>query len=209
MIRTRWQWSLVRTRRHRRPPPSDRVCEKVEPQLIKLYGRLFDHSPQISVHLFASLPFPPSLASDSPNSSMFPILNLFQRDPCPERDTCKRPNCIFSHDPNTPQTPTPRILVESPPQVVPSGSGSGTSTPSSSRIATPRSSTQSQSQGKRGFSSPLSPSLKAGGSSAAGPSTGEPPRKLQRVGTAQKPVAIPTATTTSVSLRRLSEQYMC
>ncbi|KAH8105875.1 Rexo1 protein [Cristinia sonorae] len=125
---------------------------------------------------------------------MFPTLGLFQRIPCPERSSCKRPNCIFSHDPNTVQPPAVRIPVDSP---LPSASPS-TSTPSSSNTATPvrmPPTAPSKVVTKRPIDSTVS--SVASGSGGVTRSTDEPPKKLQRVGTLQKPVAIPTATTTS------------
>lgn len=115
---------------------------------------------------------------------MFPVKGLFAALPCPDKQACRRPVCLFSHDQNANETQLVHIPVDAPKE-----------TPaSSSTLVQPR--TRSSVPNKR----PLTSSL-AASSSSTNVSTvaAEPPRKLQRTGPTKKPVAVPTATHTSVS----------
>ncbi|OBZ70194.1 RNA exonuclease 3 [Grifola frondosa] len=114
---------------------------------------------------------------------MFPTLGLFQSLPCPDKQQCRRLNCIYSHRPDITQTPVVHIPVDTP---------KATPQPASTFVAStskvqqsPKSSTSIPA--KRTISSPL----------RAGTSNGtvvvEPPRKLQRTGPVQRPGAISTA----------------
>ena len=115
-------------------------------------------------------------------STMFPTKGLFQSLPCPERSTCKRVCCPFSHDPNIKLPPIAHIIAEAPKSILkPSSSGP---VASSSRTPAPDGSIPA----KRSVSSPLRNHSRNGTSSSD-----EPPRKLQKVGTLQKPGAIPSA----------------
>ena len=122
--------------------------------------------------------------------AMFPTLGLFQKLPCPEKQSCERPNCLFSHSPTVNQVPTVPIPLVAP---QPAAAAQVQPTASTSRVPA-----QTQKQHvvpvKRPISSPLR---------VAGPSHGTPPReppsKMQRVGTPQRPAAVPTKAFTPVS----------
>ncbi|KAI0353634.1 ribonuclease H-like protein [Trametes cingulata] len=134
---------------------------------------------------------------------MFPTLGLFQTLPCPEKPHCTRLNCIFSHSPDIthiPVTPVPVDVSQptassstGPQRPVPSAaSSSSTPRPSSSAAAALAASTSIPA--KRPISSPL----RAAGPSN-GTSTSEPPTKLQRTGTARRPVAVPSGPQTTAN----------
>lgn len=139
---------------------------------------------------------------------MFSSLGLFQSLPCPEKSTCKRPGCIFSHLPDVTHIPTVPVPVDIP------------STPSTSKpvnvaaAATTATASTSYSQRVVGSASipakrPLSPPLRrAAGSndSSSTLSAIEPPRKLQKTGLSKKPVA--TAVQPSVSFLSLVQRYV-
>lgn len=114
------------------------------------------------------------------SDSMFSPLGLFKNLPCPQLDGCTRQNCLYSHSPNTPKQ-RPLNLVPHRQHVT-----------LSSIQSTSRSATQSKPQetvpAKRPAISPVKSS----------PSSTEPPRKLQKVGPTQQPLAIPSAPTTEV-----------
>ncbi len=131
---------------------------------------------------------------------MFPTLGLFQKLPCPEKPKWKRPNCLFSHRDDVTEVPTVRVPVDVPklPQAT---TRAHLSTPppvaSSSKTQIPIPGKSTSIPAKRSINSPL---RAAGSSNGTAVSHGvEPPAKLQRVGTAQRPTAIPTATQTTVS----------
>ena len=109
--------------------------------------------------------------------SMFSPLGLFKNLPCPQPDGCTRQNCLYSHSPNTPK--------QRPLNLVPHRQ-------LSSIQSTSRSATQSKPQetvpAKRPAISPVKSS----------PISTEPPRKLQKVGPTQQPLAIPSTSTTEV-----------
>ncbi|OJT04159.1 hypothetical protein TRAPUB_5204 [Trametes pubescens] len=127
---------------------------------------------------------------------MFPTLKLFQTLPCPEKPHCTRAHCLFSHSSDITQIPVTPVPVD-----VPKPAPSGTSTPA--RRTTSAAAVASASiPAKRPISSPLR---------TAGPSNGtsssEPPKKLQRTGTSQRPVAVPSGpqtTSTGVPVLRVS-----
>lgn len=133
------------------------------------------------------------LLHDPHLSTMFSSLGLFQSLPCPEKSTCKRPGCIFSHRPDVTEIPTVPIPVDIPQASTSKVNVSAASPPSSSSPL--QRAASSSVPAKR----PPSSSLRAAGSS--GPSTPsgtvEPPRKLQKTGLAKHPVA--TAVHSSVS----------
>ncbi|KAJ3488366.1 hypothetical protein NLI96_g2903 [Meripilus lineatus] len=121
---------------------------------------------------------------------MFPAKGLFQSLPCPERSTCKRICCPFSHDPNVKLPPIAHIVAEAPKSILkPSSSSLG---PVASSSRTPA--TDGSIPAKRSVSSPLRTHSRNGTSSSD-----EPPRKLQKVGTLQKPSAIPSAQPAKIS----------
>ncbi|KAI0053566.1 ribonuclease H-like protein [Auriscalpium vulgare] len=100
---------------------------------------------------------------------MFSTQGRFHDVPCPARAACTRPYCLFSHSPTARHAPLVVSHVPSP-QPVASTSASGSAIPA-----------------KR----PAAPSPSPSSSSSA---TVEPPRKLQKLGTARKPLAHPTTT---------------
>ena len=125
--------------------------------------------------------------------SMFPTAGLFQKLPCPEKQSCKRTNCLFNHSTHVKEVLTVHIPVETP-KATPSSSKSAAQQPiASTSRATPQSHVPPPSiPAKRAISSPL---RTAGASNGL---TGEPPKKLQRIGTAQKATAKPTLSVAAV-----------
>ena len=126
---------------------------------------------------------------------MFSTIGLFQDLPCPEKGSCTRINCLYSHRSDITQIP-----------VIPVPVASTSSTPAD---PAPKASTYQPLGGpsslvpvKRPLSSPLR---------VAGPSKGlacpEPPRKFQRVGPTSRPTALPSGPqTTPVSIIRVAYQ---
>lgn len=121
---------------------------------------------------------------------MFSSLGLFQTLPCPEKDHCDRPNCLFSHRPDLSQFPVTPVPVD-----VRRPSSESSPTGSKRSPASTRSSPASCIPAKRSVSSPLRAIAPSNGNP-----TSEPPTKFQRTGTPQRPVAVPTrAQSASVS----------
>jgi RNA exonuclease 1 len=119
--------------------------------------------------------------------TMFPTLGLFQKLPCPHKAHCERPNCLFSHSPEVTQVPTVSIPVDIPkplPQTPPSAASSS-KTPSA--------------QPKTSYVVPVKRPVGSPFRAPATPPSVEPPSKLKRMGTTQRPIAIPTLAYTSVS----------
>ncbi|KDR83648.1 hypothetical protein GALMADRAFT_235962 [Galerina marginata CBS 339.88] len=114
---------------------------------------------------------------------MFANLGLFKNLACPERGTCARSNCLFSHSSDV---PLPRPLIRETP------------VPSTSRLPPdPKKVKDTVVPAKRpAVASPTKSPL----------TTPEPPRKLQKVGSAQRPLAVPSAarTETGVPLLRIN-----
>lgn len=109
---------------------------------------------------------------------MFSSLRLFQNLVCPERDSCQRPQCIFSHRTDLPQ-PDPLIIprdvvINSGPVLEPSLVPTKRPVPSPARNA-----------------------------QTSSPQPAEPPRKFQRTGPTQKPVAVPSDSRPTVSATKL------
>lgn len=104
---------------------------------------------------------------------MFSALGLFRNLPCPQLDTCKRPNCLYSHSPKT-FNPKPLNLVPRR-QPVASGSASRSAAQAKPSETVPA---------KRPAISPIK----------SDPTSAEPPRKLQKVGPTQRPVAVKPST---------------
>ncbi|TFK75814.1 hypothetical protein BDN72DRAFT_831251 [Pluteus cervinus] len=100
---------------------------------------------------------------------MFSSLGLFQSLPCPYKSSCTRTKCLFSHKPET-QSPSYIIAVPDNP--------------------TPQQSTSSNVPAKRALPALARPS---GLSSPSTSSSLEPPRKLQKIGSSQKPAAVSSA----------------
>ncbi|TBU32802.1 Rexo1 protein [Dichomitus squalens] len=117
---------------------------------------------------------------------MFSTLGLFQTLPCPEKEHCARPNCLFSHRPDLIQFPVTPVPVDVP--------RVSSSTTHGSRLSAPEPTAGSSTSipAKRSISSPL----RAAGVSNVIPSS-EPPTKFQRTGTPRRPVAVPTGVQSS------------
>lgn len=101
---------------------------------------------------------------------MFNTLGLFGDIPCPRRVTCNRSICLFSHNPST--------LFKSTnvdPFTVPA-------------------------KRRQELDPPLDPQQIPSSSRRSYSADPERPTKLQRVGSAAKPVAVPTASSLPVSL---------
>ncbi|KAF7793647.1 hypothetical protein EIP86_004762 [Pleurotus ostreatoroseus] len=106
---------------------------------------------------------------------MFSTLGLFHKLPCPDKPRCQRTNCLYSHASDIVQVPTVPIPVDAPKQPTPSSS----KTPLKEHV-TPA---------KRSIGLVERPRI-----SNSNPSKHiEPPRKLQRIGTPQRPAAAPTS----------------
>ena len=116
---------------------------------------------------------------------MFSSLGLFQTLPCPDKQHCNRPSCLFSHRPDLTQFPVTPVPVDiHPPSSESTSAESKHSTPNSKPT---RTSSASSIPAKRSLSSPLRASSTSNGNPAS-----EPPSKFQRTGTPQRPVAVPT-----------------
>ncbi|PPQ77431.1 hypothetical protein CVT25_011013 [Psilocybe cyanescens] len=117
---------------------------------------------------------------------MFATTGLFKNLACPERDTCTRQNCLFSHSPDA---PAPRPLIKQAPPV-PSRSSASPSTstlpPKSPPIANAKKSNATIVPAKR-------PALSSPTKSTT--TSAEPPRKLQKIGSIKRPVAVPSSST--------------
>ncbi|KAG1806725.1 ribonuclease H-like protein [Suillus plorans] len=111
---------------------------------------------------------------------MFSSLGLFQSLSCPQRNNCSRPSCIFSHNLDLPSHHSLDIPVQKV-QPLPQ-------TPSANVVhrAVPS---------KRPFHN-----LAQGPSSNSNGAPSGPPTQRLRVGTAQKPVAVPVASHTSTGV---------
>jgi RNA exonuclease 1 len=101
---------------------------------------------------------------------MFKRVGLFGDIPCPLRDRCDRSICLFSHDPNALFKST---VVD--PVIVPA-------------------------KRRADLDSPLDPQRTPSSSRHSSPPDAERPTKLQRAGSAANPLAIPTASSSPVSL---------
>ena len=124
---------------------------------------------------------------------MFATAGLFSKLPCPEKERCKRPNCLFSHSPDVKEIPTVRVEVDAP-KASSSKSVAGPS-PSSSKIKSNTSTTT------------LIPAKRPTVISNGGPS--EPPRKLLKVGPASKPAALPSASVAAVCVVSMFKYRTC
>lgn len=116
---------------------------------------------------------------------MFSSLNLFQTLRCPEVGHCIRPQCVFSHRQDLPPPATLSIPVHDP-KVASTSTLPRTGPSQTSTVPTKRAVP----------SSPVRP-----GALVQTPS-GEPPRKLQKVGIPQRPLAVSTSSHTNVQPSR-------
>ncbi|EKM59227.1 uncharacterized protein PHACADRAFT_113612 [Phanerochaete carnosa HHB-10118-sp] len=121
---------------------------------------------------------------------MFPTLGLFHKLPCPEKAHCQRQNCLFSHSPEVTEISVTPVPVEVQKPVLPQISSQPESIASSSKTPFAQARIAHVVPAKRSMGSPLR--LAANGT----PPT-EPPSKLQRVGTLQRSIAVPTLAYTS------------
>ncbi|KAH9482740.1 RNA exonuclease 1-like protein [Psilocybe cubensis] len=115
---------------------------------------------------------------------MFATTGLFRNLACPERDTCTRQNCLFSHSSDV---PPPKPLVK---QATPVPTTIRSSTPSTSGISSKFSST-SDLHGSNPHVVPAKRPALASPTKMI-PNIAEPPRKLQKVGVAKMPL-VPVA----------------
>ncbi|KAF9495402.1 hypothetical protein BDN71DRAFT_876921 [Pleurotus eryngii] len=125
---------------------------------------------------------------------MFSSLRLFHILPCPQRDHCSRIRCVFSHESNLPSEQSLDIPYEKPAELDRKASDSPPArAPDAAVIPAKR---PIASAGIRRSAAPSSTSSQ----------NGEPPRKLQKLGPTQRPLAVPTAshTTTGVPLLKVN-----
>jgi len=113
------------------------------------------------------------------SAAMFSTRRLFRDVPCPLGDSCKSPICFFSHNPAAVLTVTQVDTLPAP-------------------VTTP---TTTVVPAKRRAQTDVRPDLQQTPSSSrpSYPADAERPTKLQRTGPAAKPVAVPTASSSSVS----------
>lgn len=105
---------------------------------------------------------------------MFTHQGLFKSLACPDRDTCNRPHCLYSHASNILPTKLPQFIVKAPPPI-----------------------TQAAIPIKR-------PVVRT-----TSPPTSEPPRKFQKVGTFQRPLAVPSASHSEVRSIYIYIYFFC
>lgn len=103
---------------------------------------------------------------------MFSNLGLFKGLACPDRGSCSRLHCLYSHSPNVPQ---PRALILPVPATssLSLEKGKGLEKPKSSVVPAKRPAVASASKGS--------------------PGSTEPPRKTQKVGPVQRPLVVSSA----------------
>lgn len=123
---------------------------------------------------------------------MFASTGLFQNLQCPQNSNgkCPRKNCIFSHRTDLSSPPALHIPVEQPRPTSASSSSSSSATPARTVVPAKRPVTQSP---IRASATPLNASP-----------LGEPPRKVQKLGSPQKSASVPSTSYTSVSSIALS-----
>ncbi|KAI9063274.1 ribonuclease H-like protein [Trametes sanguinea] len=127
---------------------------------------------------------------------MFPSLGLFQSLPCPDSQQCTRLHCLFSHRPDVTTIPVTPVPVDAP---KPTSTSAPAPAPSRSIPSVPpRPSSSSAAAASIPAKRPVSSPLRAAGPSN-GTSTNEPPAKLQKTGTARRPVAVPSGLQTNSS----------
>jgi RNA exonuclease 1 len=115
---------------------------------------------------------------------MFSSLGLFQSLECPDRDNCTRVECIFSHRTDL----QPSFTLAIPIDVEPTSKSHRPIPPPPGEKSIPS---------KRTIASTSSP---CGPVTSKGSESSGPPRKLQKLSATPKPIAVPTATHTSVSI---------
>lgn len=120
---------------------------------------------------------------------MFSPLGLFRSLVCPEKDKCTRVPCIFSHRDGLPPPHALDLTIHLPTQARPC-------------IVPPTPQPQPQQRLSLAPAKRPLPHTPLGNDSTIPSVAAEPPRKLQKVGSAQRPLAIPSASHTEV--RRLA-----
>jgi hypothetical protein len=115
---------------------------------------------------------------------MFSTRRRFGDVTCPLRDSCNRPICLFSHNPTPVSTPS---LIFNVPEPAPA--------PAAKAVPAKR---PAQSD------APLTPEQVPSSSRLSYPANAlaERPTKLQKTGSAAKPVAVPTASSSPVSKKK-------
>ena len=111
---------------------------------------------------------------------MFSTQRRFGDVTCPLRESCNRPICLFSHNPTPISTPS---LVFNVPEPAPAA-----------KAVPAKRSAQSD--------APLTPQQVPSSSRPSFPANAERPTKLQKTGSAAKPVAVPTASSSPVSKKK-------
>ena len=114
---------------------------------------------------------------------MFTTRRSFVDVPCPLRDSCNRPICLFSHNPTL--NPSPYLIFNVPEPAPPAAKAVPAKRPAQSEA-------------------PLTPQQVPSSSRPSYPANAERPTKLRKTGSAAKPVAVPTASSSPVSKRRLT-----
>jgi hypothetical protein len=122
-----------------------------------------------------------SARSSARLSAMFTTRRLFGDLPCPLRDSCNRPICLFSHNP-TP-IPTTSFIFNVPEPA-----------PAAAKAVPAKRPAQSD--------APLTPQQVPSSSRPSYPANEERPTKLRKTGSAAKPVAVPTASSSPVSKKK-------
>jgi RNA exonuclease 1 len=112
---------------------------------------------------------------------MFTTRRPFGDLPCPLRDSCNRPICLFSHNPTT--IPTTSLIFNVPEPA-----------PAAAKAVPAKRRAQSD--------APLTPQPVPSSSRPSYPANAERPTKFQKTGSAAKPVALPTASSSSVSKKK-------
>ena len=113
------------------------------------------------------------------SSSMFSTRRRFGDLTCPLRDSCNRPICLFSHNPTS--VPTPSLIFNVP-------------EPAATRAVPAKRPAQSD--------APLTLQQVSSSSRSSYPANAERPTKLRKTGSAAKPVAVPTASSSPVSEKK-------
>ncbi len=109
---------------------------------------------------------------------MFSTRRRFGDTPCPLRDACDRPICLFSHNPTPISTPSLLSPFSDP-------------APAAAKAVPAKRPAQSH--------EPLTPPQVPSSSRQSYLVNAERPTKLQKTGSAAKPVAVPTASSSPVS----------
>jgi hypothetical protein len=123
----------------------------------------------------------PSARLIRPFSAMFSTRHRFADVPCPLTDSCNRPICLFSH--NQPPLSTPSLIFNAPEPAPPPAKAIPAKRPAQS-------------------STPLTPQQVPSSSRLSYPANAERPTKLRKTGSAAKPVAVPTASASPVSIKK-------